>query len=97
MGGDRGEHRDDPSPAPDAQHTPTDVVPDVLTQAPTLSGRRTDEGVLFTWRPGTAPEPGDQWRWHRDDTDEFGHTAGRRLLVRTSRGICLDVVQVRGS
>lgn len=97
MGGDRGDHRDDPGLSPDAQHTPTDVVPDVLTDAPTLSARRTSEGVLFTWRPGTSPEPGDQWRWHRDDTDEFGHTTRRRLLVRTPRGICLDVVQVRGS
>jgi hypothetical protein len=77
--------------------TPTDVVPDVLTQAPTLTGRRTPRGVVFEWESPVPVEPGDSFSYHRDDTDEFGTTSRQRLLVRTGEPVCLDVRMTRGA
>ena len=94
-GNDRGE---DPGVVvPTESQTPADVVPDVLTEAVTLNGARTPRGVLFTWRPPVPVEPGDSFGWHRDDTDEYGTTTRRRLLVRTDDPVCLDVRMTRGS
>jgi hypothetical protein len=42
-------------------------------------------------------EAGDSFSWHRDDTDEYGSTSRRRLLVRTDEPVCLDVRMTRGS
>ncbi|MBC2934855.1 serine/threonine-protein kinase [Nocardioides sp. zg-1228] len=94
-GDDRGE---DPGVVvPTASQTPADVVPDVITEAVTLNGTRTPRGVLFEWRPPVPVEPGDSFGWHRDDTDEYGTTTRRRLLVRTDDPVCLDVRMTRGS
>ena len=82
---------------PTASQTPSPVVPDVLTEAPTLTGSRTSRGVLFEWRPPVPVEPGDSFSWHRDDTDSWGTTTRQRLLVRTARPVCLDVRMTRGS
>ena len=57
---------------PTESQTPSPVVPDVLTEAPTLTGRRTPRGVLFEWRPPVPVEPGDSFSYHRDDTDDYG-------------------------
>jgi hypothetical protein len=53
--------------------------------------------VLFEWRPPVPVEDGDSFSWHRDDTDEYGSTSRRRLLVRTDDPVCLDVRMTRGS
>jgi eukaryotic-like serine/threonine-protein kinase len=76
---------------PTTTRTPDPVVPDVLTEAVALTGSRTSEGVLFEWRPPVPVEPGDSFTWHRDDTDQYGTTRRRRLLVRTDEAVCLDV------
>ncbi|WP_210650204.1 serine/threonine-protein kinase [Nocardioides sp. SYSU D00065] len=82
---------------PTESHTPIEVVPDVLTEAPTLSGRRTARGVLFEWSPPVPVEPGDSFSWHRDDTDEYGSTSRRSLLVRTDSPVCLELSMTRGN
>src|SRR6188768_554229 len=68
---------------PTESQTPGDVIPDVLTEAVSLTGSRTPRGVLFQWRPPVPVEAGDTFSWHRDDTDEYGSTPRRRLLVPT--------------
>ncbi len=94
-GGGRGE---DPGVVvPTESQTPDDVVPDVLTEAPTLTGRRTARGVLFEWNPPVRVEPGDSFSYHRDDTDDYGSTTRRQLLVRTESPICLDLRMTRGA
>lgn len=82
---------------PTASQTPSDLVPDVLTEAPTLTGRRTARGVLFEWSAPVPVEPGDTFSYHRDDTDAFGSTTDARLLVRTDAPVCLDVRMRRGA
>ncbi len=82
---------------PTESQTPSDVVPDVLTEAPTLTGRRTARGVLFEWNAPVRVEPGDSFSYHRDDTDSYGTTTGRQLLVRTDEAVCLDVRMTRGA
>lgn len=82
---------------PAGSQTPSPVVPDVLTEAPALTGSRTPRGVLFEWRPAVPVEPGDSFSWHRDDTDSYGTTSRQRLLVRTADPVCLDVRMTRGS
>ena len=82
---------------PTEAQTPGDVIPDVLTEAVTLTGSRTPRGVVFEWRPAVPVEPGDSFSWHRDDTDQYGSTSRRRLLVRTDEAVCLDVRMTRGS
>lgn len=95
----RGDDREeDPGVVvPTESQTPGDVVPDVLTEAVTLTGSRTPRGVLFEWRPPVPVTPDDSFSWHRDDTDEYGTTSRRRLLVRTDEPVCLDVRMTRGS
>ncbi len=93
-----GEREEDPGVVvPAGSQTPSPVVPDVLTEAPTLTGSRTARGVLFEWRPAVPVEPGDSFSWHRDDTDSYGRTTRKRLLLRTSEPVCLDVRMTRGS
>ncbi len=82
---------------PTGSITPSDLVPDDLDAAPSLSGRRTARGVLFQWEPPVPVEPGDSFSWHRDDTDEYGSTTRKRLLVRTDQPVCLDLRMKRGS
>ena len=82
---------------PTESATPGDLIPDVLDAAPSLSGRRTARGVLFQWEPPVPVEPGDSFSWHRDDTDEYGSTTRKRLLVRTDEPVCLDLRMQRGS
>jgi hypothetical protein len=82
---------------PTDQVTPSELIPDDLDAAPTLSGRRTARGVLFEWEPPVPVEPGDSFTWHRDDTGEFGSTTKQQLLVRTDEPVCLDLRMKRGS
>nr|WP_253943374.1 serine/threonine-protein kinase [Nocardioides sp. zg-1308] len=82
---------------PTESQTPADVVPDVLTEAPTLTGSRTARGVLFEWRPPVPLEPGDSFSYYRDDTRTYGSTRQRQLLVRTDEPVCLDLRMTRGS
>ncbi len=82
---------------PTGSQTPSDVVPDVLTRAPTLVGRRTARGVLFEWNPPVPVEPGDTFSYHRDDTDAYGRTTEQQLLVRTDAPVCLDLRMTRGA
>ncbi|RYB91210.1 serine/threonine protein kinase [Nocardioides glacieisoli] len=95
FGGDREE---DPGVVvPTESQVPSAVVPDVLTSAPTLTGRRTPRGVLFEWNPPVPTEPGDSFSYHRDDTDDYGRTTKQRLLLRTDDPVCLDLRMTRGS
>jgi hypothetical protein len=96
--GGGGSREDDPGVVvPTESQTPLDVVPDTLDRAPTLTGRRTDRGVLFQWNAPVPPEPGDAFSWHRDDTDSWGSTTRKQLLVRTDEPVCLDLRMTRGS
>lgn len=96
--GGGGDREEDPGVVlPTDSQTPSAVVPDVLTEAPSLTGARTPRGVLFEWRPPVPPEPGDSFSYHRDDTDAYGSTTRQQLLVRTDEPICLDVRMTRGS
>ena len=70
FGGD-GREEDPGVVVPTESQVPSDVVPDVLTAAPTLTGRRTPRGVLFEWNPPVPIEPGDSFSYHRDDTDDY--------------------------
>jgi eukaryotic-like serine/threonine-protein kinase len=92
-GGDREE---DPGVVvPTDSQTPSDVVPDVLTAAPTLSGRRTAKGVLFEWIPPVEVEQGDSFSYHRDDTGDYGRTRRTSILLRTDQSVCLDLRMTR--
>ena len=82
---------------PTESQVPSDVVPDELTSAPTLTGRRTPRGVVFQWNPPVPVEPGDSFSYHRDDTDDYGTTTKQQLLVRTDEPVCLDLRMRRGS
>ncbi|QSR29765.1 serine/threonine protein kinase [Nocardioides sp. S5] len=96
--GGGGDREEDPGVVlPTDSQTPSAVVPDVLTEAPGLTGERTPRGVLFEWRPPVPPEPGDSFSYHRDDTGAYGSTTRQQLLVRTDEPICLDVRMTRGS
>ena len=95
--GGSGREEDPGVVVPTESQVPSDVVPDVLTSAPTLSGRRTPRGVLFEWNPPVPTEPGDSFSYHRDDTDDYGRTTKKRLLLRTDEPVCLDLRMSRGS
>jgi hypothetical protein len=82
---------------PTESQVPSDVVPDELTSAPTLSGRRTARGIVFEWEPPVPLEPGDSFSYHRDDTDDFRRTTKQQLLIRTDEPVCLDLTMSRGS
>ena len=96
FGGD-GREEDPGVVVPTESQVPSAVVPDVLTSAPTLTGRRTPRGVLFEWNPPVPTEPGDSFSYHRDDTDDYGRTTKQRLLLRTDDPVCLDLRMTRGS
>jgi eukaryotic-like serine/threonine-protein kinase len=92
-----GAREEDPGVVvPTTSQTPSPFVPDVLGEAPTLTGSRTPRGVLFEWRAPVSVEPGDTFSYHRDDTDAYGSTERRRLLVRTDEPVCLDLRMTRG-
>ncbi|MCF6378930.1 serine/threonine protein kinase [Nocardioides KLBMP 9356] len=95
--GGGGREEDPGVVVPTESQTPSDVVPDVLTAAPTLNGRRTARGVLFEWNPPVPAEPGDSFSYHRDDTGDYGRTTKKRLLLRTDQPVCLDLRMTRGS
>jgi hypothetical protein len=92
-----GREEDPGGVVPTESQTPGDLVPDVLTEAPTLTGRRTARGVLFEWNAPVPVEPGDAFSYHRDDTDAFGSTTEQQLLVRTDAPVCLDLRMTRGA
>ena len=93
-----GERPQDPEADPPATSgTPSDLVPDVLTRAPSLSGERTAEGVVFRWRSQDPLEPGDQWIFQRLDTQEFERTTRRQVLIRSGDQVCLEVQLARGA
>lgn len=95
--GGNGREEDPGVVVPPESQTPSDLVPDELTRAPTLTGRRTARGVLFEWNPPVPVEPGDSFSYHRDDTDDYGSTTRQRLLVRTDAPVCLDLRMTRGA
>ncbi|CAM3626543.1 serine/threonine-protein kinase [Nocardioides zeicaulis] len=96
LGGGRGD--DDPGVVvPTEAQTPSGVVDDSLDEAPLLSGRRTERGVLFTWRPAVEMEAGDAFSYHRDDTDAYRTTTRKQVLLRTPEPVCLDLRMTRGS
>lgn len=95
--GGNGRGEDPGVVVPPESQTPSDLVPDELTRAPTLTGRRTARGVLFEWNPPVPVEPGDSFSYHRDDTDDYGSTTRQRLLVRTDAPVCLDLRMTRGA
>jgi serine/threonine protein kinase len=84
-GGDRPE---DPG-VPERSHTPGPVVAPL--SAPDLSGRRTDKGVLFTWKGTDKLGPDDTWVWMRRENQRTGRSREGRLLLPTSESVCLEV------
>ena len=95
-----GERPDDPEadvPVTPSETTPSDLIPQTLTSAPSVSGTRTPEGVLFRWQPRDPSEPGDTWVWQRLDSGEFRRTDKAQVLIRTRDEVCVEVRLVRGS
>lgn len=92
-----GRPEDDGVVVPTESTTPSAVVPDELTEAPRLTGRREGQRVVFTWRSPVPVQPDDEWVYHRDDTDERGRTDKRRLVVEVAGQVCVDVSMSRGS
>ncbi|QBX54728.1 serine/threonine protein kinase [Nocardioides seonyuensis] len=95
-----GEDGDRPDPGvgtlPTESRTPEDLIPDVLSRSPSLSGTRTPRGVVFRWRSPEPLEPGDRWLWRRD-SGAFERTTKRELLVREPGQVCLEVSLERGN
>ena len=89
-GSDRPEDPD-PNPPPHSV-TPSPVVTDEPVPAPTVSGRREGRVVVFTWRSPDRMEPGDEWVYHRDDTDDRVRTRKRRVELETEGAVCVEVV-----
>lgn len=95
-----GERPDDPEadvPLTPSETTPSDLIPQTLTSAPSVSGTRTSEGVLFRWQPRDPSEPGDTWVWQRLDSGDFRRTDKAQVLIRTRDEVCVEVRLVRGS
>jgi serine/threonine protein kinase len=84
-----------PDPGPTSPSTPLDLLPGALDQPPTLTADRSPRGVRFRWSAQDL-RPGDQWLWHRLDTDEFRRTSQRTALVRSETEVCLEVLLQRG-
>ncbi len=80
--------------------TPDDVAPEAPDGPPVLAGRRTRQGVVFTWAGPDAGQPGDSWQWQRPDTGESERTDDTRLLItgpEAQESVCLQVRLIRGS
>lgn len=95
-----GERPDDPEadvPLTPSETTPSDLIPQTLTSAPSVSGTRTPQGVLFRWQPRDPSEPGDTWVWQRLDSGEFRRTDKAQVLIRTRDEVCVEVRLVRDS
>jgi hypothetical protein len=85
---------------PTGTPTPTGSTPDSLdptapTQSPDVSGRRTADGVVFSWSSSEGSLPGDTWQWHRPDTGEDQRTTETSLTVVADDRVCLDVRLIR--
>ena len=96
FGGERG--RGDPGVVvPSESSTPEPLIPDVLTRAPSLTGSRTADGIVFRWKSPVPLEPGDEWLWQLEGTEEFARTTDRRLVLPAQRKACLIVLLERGT
>ena len=76
---------------------PSDLVPQQLTSAPSLTGTRTADGVVFRWQTRDGSERGDTWVWQRLDSGEVRRTDRDRVLIRTPEEVCVEVRLVRGT
>ncbi len=92
---------DDPTP-PTVTPSPSGTTPDPLdpqapTEAPAVTGRRTDQGVVFRWTSPEGSETGDSWQWRRTDTGEEERTTDTALTVQADDRVCVQVRLIRGS
>jgi serine/threonine protein kinase len=92
---------DDPTP-PTTTPSPSGTTPDPLdpqapTEAPAVTGRRTDEGVVFRWSSAEGSETGDSWQWRRTDTGEEERTLDTSLTFQAADRVCVQVRLIRGS
>ncbi|WP_165821002.1 serine/threonine-protein kinase [Nocardioides gansuensis] len=93
-----GDPQDDPGaddPTAPAT-TPSDLIPDVLTEAPSLTGVRTPQGVVFSWEYSEPLQPGDTWVWQTSDSPAPERTKRKRVVVRSPGQVCLEVRLLRG-
>jgi hypothetical protein len=93
-----GERPDDPEaevPLAPVETTPSDVFPGTLTSAPTVSGTRNADGVVFRWRSRDDAEPGDTWLWQRLGSGEFRRTDEEQVLIRARGEVCVEVRLLR--
>ena len=89
-------------PTPTTNPTPTASTPDSLdpgapTDPPTVSGRRTPNGVVFRWSSVGGGEAGDTWEWRRTDTGKGRRSNQTTVTVHASSRVCLQVRLIRGS
>ena len=96
-GGDRPDDREADGPLTPTETTPSDLVPQDLGTAPSVTGTRTDAGVVFRWQTTEELEPGDTWLWQRLDSGDFERTDKDQVVIRTPDDICVEVRLVRGS
>jgi eukaryotic-like serine/threonine-protein kinase len=97
QGGERPVDPEAGNPTTPSATTPSDLVPQQLTSAPSLTGTRTAAGVVFRWQTRDGQAPGDTWVWQRLDSGELRRTDRDRVLIRTPEEVCVEVRLVRGT
>jgi serine/threonine protein kinase len=92
---------DDPTPPTvtpsTSSSTPAPLDPLAPTQEPEVTGRRTDQGVVFRWTSPDGSEAGDTWQWRRTDTGAEERTTDTSLTVQAENRVCVQVRLIRGS
>jgi eukaryotic-like serine/threonine-protein kinase len=94
-GGERPDDLEADVPVTPSETTPSDLLPGALATAPSVSGTRTADGVLFRWQSRDEPEPGDTWLWQRLGSGEFRRTDRDQVLIRTRDEVCVQVRLLR--
>ena len=85
-------------PSEDPSRTPLELAPEAPANPPVVTGRRTPQGVLFTWRAPDRGQTGDTWEWRRPAAGTGDRTTATRLTVAGGSGrTCLQVRLIRGS
>jgi serine/threonine protein kinase len=76
--------------------TPAPIDPGAPTEPPDVDGRRTAQGVVFSWAAPDGGQDDDTWQWRRADTGEQERTTDTSLRVLVADRVCLQVRLIRG-
>ena len=90
------ENLSDPTPSA-TPSTPSPLLLDPLTDAPTLTGERIGKDVVFRWSSQVDLEAGDTWIWQQLGEDSVERTRRRSVRLPSAGEACLEVRQVRGA